>query len=460
MHVQSRNATVTPFLFLCWLILSSPVCLADDWPQWLGVTRRPVWNEDRIVESFPEGGPPLRWKSKLGGGYSGPAVADGRVFVMDRSEASEDLQSGKLLHEGEAPKNYNFVRRLLPGNERVLCLRETDGKQLWTHTYDCPYTSVAMYAIGPRCTPTVDGDRVYTLGAEGDLFCLSVLDGSVVWHRNFVNDFEIEIPEWGIAAHPLVDGDNLICMVGGDGTTCMAFNKHTGKEVWRSLSAAQPGYCPPMIYEFGGLRQVITWDSDAVSALNPATGEVYWRVSYAPTYAMSIGAPQREGNSLFVMAFNRKSATIRVADDGKSAKIVWQQGGAKRGVDGVLNTAVLDDGHIYACGNGGRYICAELATGNRLWESFVPSTGKRPGAWANVFTIQHRDRYFLANDLGDLIIAKLSPAGYEEISRAHLIDPTHDVSNRKLVWSHPAFANRSVYLRNDKELRCYSLAAE
>ncbi len=460
--VYNHSSTVIACLSLALSLFSgvapSRPCLADDWPQWLGPQRLPVWNEDGIIDAFPESGPPLRWKAELGGGYSGPAVADGRVFVMDRATASDDLQSGKLLQDDEPPSNQNFVRRLLLGRERVLCFRASDGKQLWSHEYDCPYTSVAIYAIGPRCTPTVDGDRVYTLGAEGNLVCLRVKDGSVVWRRDFVTEFGLDVPEWGIAAHPLIDGERLICMVGGDGTTCVAFDKRTGKEIWRALSARQPGYCPPVIYEFAGLRQLITWDSDAVSALNPADGEVYWRVPFEATFAMAIGGPQREGNSLFVMAFNRKSAMIQVSADGRSAEIMWQ-GDSKRGIDGVLNTAVIRDGYVYGCGNGGRYVCAELKTGKRIWSTFAPSTGKRPASWANVFTIRHGERYFLANDLGDLIIAKMTPDGYEELSRTHLIDPTHVVGNRTLVWSHPAFANRSVYLRKDKEIRCYSLAS-
>jgi outer membrane protein assembly factor BamB len=156
------------------------VCQGDEWPQWLGPNREPVWRETGILDTFSEGGPPLRWKAAIGGGYSGPAVADGRVFVMDRISDLPDLQAGKLLHEKDPPQNRNFVRRLLPGSERVVCLRESDGEVLWTHQYECPYTTVATYAIGPRCTPTVDGARVYTLGEEGDLSCLNVDDGSVI----------------------------------------------------------------------------------------------------------------------------------------------------------------------------------------------------------------------------------------------------------------------------------------
>ena len=118
----------------------------------------------------------------------------------------------------------------------------------------------------------------------------------------------------------------------------------------------------------------------------------------------------------------------------------------------------MADGHLYACGNGGNFICARLADGERIWSTFAPAAGERPASWANVFTVRQANRYFLANDFGELIIARLSPKGYEEISRAKLIEPTHRVGQRTLVWSHPAFANRSVYLRNDREIRCYSLA--
>jgi outer membrane protein assembly factor BamB len=202
-----RFASLALFMLAAGIPLSP--CSADDWPQWLGPQRSPVWNEEGVIDKFPEPGPPLRWKAKLGGGYSGPAVANGRVFVMDRVMTSGDLNDVKLLHE-EPPTNQNFVRRLLPGCERVLCFRESDGELLWSYDYDCPSTSVAMYAIGPRCTPTVDGDRVYTLGAEGRLICLQVDDGKVVWNRDLVSEFGFEVPEWGIAAHPMVDSDRLI----------------------------------------------------------------------------------------------------------------------------------------------------------------------------------------------------------------------------------------------------------
>ena len=122
-----------------------------------------------------------------------------------------------------------------------------------------------------------------------------------------------------------------------------------------------------------------------------------------------------------------------------------------------MATPFIEDGHIYGVCSYGQFRCLKAATGERVWESLKPVTGK-VGRWANAFLVKHRDRFFIHNEQGDLIIAKLSPKGYEEISRANLIPPTNRAAGRQLVWSHPAFANRSIYLRNDREVRCYSLA--
>ena len=435
----------------------TPVLQAEDWPQWLGPRRDAVWREDGIIDKFPADGPPLRWKTDLGGGYSGPAVAAGRVFGMDRQAPDTNLANAKLLHDGPPPRNINFLRKLLPGKERVICLNEADGKILWVHQWDCPYTTVAAYAIGPRATPTVDGDRVYALGAEGNLVCLGVQGGNVIWKKDFKQSYKLKIPEWGTAAPPLVDGNKLICVVGGQGSTCVAFDKMTGKELWRSLSAAKPGYCPPVIASLGNKRQLLIWHSDALEALNPETGHVYWSITIKPTFGMSIGQPVVEGNRVYVMSYSRVSACIQVSENGTTAELLWR-GDTRRGIAGVHNTAFLYDGHIYACGNGGRYGCARLIDGDKLWSTFAPAAGERPASWANVFTVRNGNRFFLANDLGEIIIARLSPSGYEEVNRSKLIDPTHQVGRRVLVWSHPAFANRSIYLRNDREIRCYSLS--
>jgi len=232
------------------MLLSASVLQADDWPQWLGLQRDGVWRETGIIEKFPTNGLKFRWRTPIGGGYSGPAVTKGRVYLMDR----------QLANGATNPTNA-FARGTIPGGERVVCLKEADGKTLWLHEYDCPYT--VSYASGPRVTPTVHDGKVYTLGSEGNLLCLDAEKGSVLWSRDFRKEFDIKTPTWGFTGHPLVDGNKVICLAGGDGSVAVAFDKDTGKELWRALSAKEPGYCPPMIYEAGGKRQLIVWHPDS-----------------------------------------------------------------------------------------------------------------------------------------------------------------------------------------------------
>src|SRR5262249_35824865 len=175
----------------------------DDWPQWLGPQRDGVWRETGILEKFPKDGPKVRWRAPVGGGYAGPAVADGKVFVLDR-----------VLSPGSKDPDNLFARSKSEGVERVLCLEEATGKVLWKHEYECKYD--VSYPCGPRCTPVVAGGKVYTLGAMGNLFCLEEATGKVAWSKDFVKDYRAPVALWGFAAHPLLDGDKLICLVGGE----------------------------------------------------------------------------------------------------------------------------------------------------------------------------------------------------------------------------------------------------
>jgi len=433
-----------------------PICSAraDDWPQWLGPQRDGVWREAGIIEKFPEGGPPVLWRHKIGAGYSGPAVADGRVYVMDRQLAAGAKNHDESMMPRRAPQP-------IAGTERVLCFDASGGQQsgklLWTHEYDCPYG--VSYPAGPRATPVVADGRVYTLGTEGHLHCLNATDGKVVWSRDFKKDYGAKTPVWGHSAHPLLDGDKLICMVGGDGTTVVAFHKDTGKELWRALSAKGPGYCPPMIYPAGGTRQLVVWHAEAVCGLEPQTGKQLWSVD-APTYQqMSIATPRLENDRLFVTAYPNTSLMLKLASDRPAAEVEWK-GEVKKntGFFTVFSTPHFEDGHVYGVSSGGVLTCLKADTGGRLWQTTQPH-GPKPEGSAEMFLVKNGDRWFVANEHGDLIIARLSPKGYEEISRAHLLKPTGTGFGRPVLWSHPAFANRCAYMRNDEELICVSLAA-
>ncbi len=444
-----RAAGQLALLLGCFLLIVAPLH-ADDWPQWLGPQRDGVWRETGIIERFPADGLKFVWRIPVGGGYSGPAVAGGRVYLMDRQ-----------LAKGATNPTNVFARSQIPGSERVLCLNEADGKILWQHEYECPYT--VSYASGPRVTPSVHDGKVYTLGAEGNLLCLDAEKGTLLWSRDFKKDFGIKTPMWGFADHPLVDGKKLICLAGGEGSVAVAFDKDTGKELWRALAAKEPGYAPPMIYEFAGKRQIILWHPEAVNALDPGTGKVIWSYSLAPSvrFGMTIPSPRKIGDLLFLTSFYNGSLLLRVDSDKPS--VVWQsQKVSEKDTDGlhsVMATPLIENGYIYSPCSYGQFRCLKLETGERLWETFAPTSGKSE-RWGHAFVVKHRDRSFIFSEKGDLIIAKLTPEKYEEISRAHLLDPVNRDPGRPVVWSHPAFANKRAYARNDKEIVCVSLAVD
>lgn len=418
--------------------------VADDWPQWLGPKRDAIWRESGIVDSFPQNKLPVKWRAPIGGGYSGPAVVGGKVFVTDYVKSA-----------GEAFNNPG-QRAKLRGQERVVCLDAVTGKEIWKHEYDCPYE--VSYPAGPRCTPTVDSGHIYALGAEGNLFCLSAANGKVVWSKELKKDYKTEAPIWGFCAHPLVDGDKLICVVGGEGSVAVAFDKKSGKELWRSLSARHPGYCPPTIIEAAGRRQLLIWDADNLNALDPETGKKLWSFNLAPQYDMSIMAPRQAGDLLFASGIGNVGACLKLTKDKPGAELLWK-GTARTGVYCANSTPFLEGGLIYGvCCNQGQLRGVKLETGERLWETFEPTTGKQRGSHGTAFLVKHNDRFFLFSETGDLILAKLSPKGYEEISRFHVLEPTQECFGRSVIWSHPAFANQCCFARNDQEIVCVSLA--
>jgi len=451
-----------------WIALPS-AGRADDWPQWLGPQRDGIWRETGLVDKFPAGGPKVRWKTPIGAGYSGPAVANGCVFITDRV-----LPAGVVAPGDKNPKE-SFGRKATPGKERVLCLDEATGKILWKHEHDCTYE--VSYAAGPRTSPVVANGKVYTLGTMGDLLCLDAKSGTVLWSKNFPKDFGVPVPLWGFSAHPLLDGDRLICLVGGQGSVAVAFHRDTGKEIWRALSAKEPGYAPPMLFDVGGKRQLIIWHPESVNALEPETGKLYWSQPFGKKKgggqpmlqaALSIPTPRLAGDRLFLTAFYDGPLMLRVHKDKLGADVVWRGKGRGEmpddtdGLHSIMSTPVLKDGHIYGVCSYGELRCLNAETGQRLWDTRQPTGGKEL-RWANAFLVQQADRFVLFNELGDLILARLTPKGYEEISRANILEPTNRMAGppgRRVIWSHPAFANRSVYARNDREIICVSLAAE
>ncbi len=435
--------SISCLLAVCCLSVNSSV--ADDWPQWLGPNRESVWRESGIVDRFPEGGPKVKWRVPVEWGYAGPAVAAGKVYLMDYVHKSGDVT------------NSAGSRDKLLGTERTLCLDADNGKLIWKDEYSRPYS--LSYPRGPRCTPTVADGKVYALGAEGNLSCLDATSGAVVWRKDLPKEYNAEVPNWGFTSHPLVDSNLVYCIVGGEGQVAVALDKNTGKEVWRALSAKNPGYCPPTMLEGNGTKQLIIWHPESINSLNPDTGELIWSTELKPGFGMATASPRLVGDHIFATGAGRVSALL-VASTGE---IVWR-GKPSTSVGCSISTPVVDDGVIFGNDSeSGTLVAARVDDGERLWQTVQPidqenSRGRGPRN-ATVFIVKNGSQYFLFNDSGELILAKLSADAYEEVSRFTVLKPTNFTGSRRVVWSHPAFANKCMFARNDEELVCLSLAA-
>jgi outer membrane protein assembly factor BamB len=416
----------------------SDAALAEDWPEWRGRGRGGVWNESGILERFAAKGLIAAWRTPLRAGYSGPAVAGGRVFVTDFERSTGST-----------------------GKERALCLDEKSGEVLWIREWDADYGSIS-YPNGPRATPTVDGAYVYVVGASGVLLCLDTRTGGVVWQKNYVKDYGTQIPTWGIASAPLVDGERLVVIAGGQpDAKVMALDKKTGQEIWRALpSDSEPGYAQPVIVEAAGIRRLIIWHPTAVAALDPVTGRVQWQRPFSISMGMTLATPVVSDGRLLVSSFFNGSMLLDLM-----GKTIWKGKSDSEidtdGLHAVINTPVIDGEHVYGICSYGQLRCLRLETGERVWESM--ELMKEKARWASGFIVKNADRYFINTDRGDLVIAKLSPRGYVEIGRTPLIKPTSNPGNRRergaVNWSHPAYANRHVIARNDEEIVSYSLEA-
>jgi len=355
------------------------------------------------------------------------------------------------------------------GHERALALDEKTGKILWIREWPADYAKakVMAYAEGPAATPTVDGNRIYVVGRTGTLHALDARTGDILWTKEYAKDFQADLDPWGVGSAPIVDGPRLIALVGGaNNAKVVAFDKMTGKEIWRALSSkSSAGVSQPIILTAGGARQLIIWHPEAVVSLDPATGKVYWEQPFKVTSDMSIPMVH-SGSQLLVSEFYNGSLMLALHDKKPDARVLWKGKSSSEvdtdGLHATIGTPVIQGDYIYGVCSYGQLRCLRAKTGERVWETQAVTVEK--ARWASAQIVRHGDRYFINNDRGELIIARFTPEGYQEISRTNLLKPTTDPRNRRRLvyvnWSHPAYANRHIYARNDEEIICASLAAD
>jgi outer membrane protein assembly factor BamB len=430
-------------LLLAGVVLAAAALSADDWPEFRGPGRRGVWNETGIVDRLPESGLKVVWRAPIKAGYSGPAVVGGRVFLTDFSRTT-------------GPR----------GIERILCFDEKTGNLLWKQEWDVSYTGVA-FENGPHATPTVDGERVYALGNTGILMALNASSGEVLWKKDYVKDYGADHGTWGISSAPIVDGDRLIALVGGPpDAKVVAFDKKTGKEIWRALRMTSPvGSSQPLIIEAGGTRQLIVWDATTITSLNPATGATYWEQPFSGPSEMNI-AMAHSGSRLLVTTFYEGPLMLELDDRRPASRVMWKGNSASEistdKLHATITAPIIDGDYIYGICSYGQLRALDARTGERLWETQAVTVER--ARWASAQMVRHGNRVFITNDRGELILARLTPAGYQEISRTPLLMPTTNPRGRRKLgavnWSSPAYANRRIYARNDEELIAVSLAQD
>jgi outer membrane protein assembly factor BamB len=411
------------------LLLSAAV-EAEDWPQWRGPNRDGVCSETGLLESFPAAGLKVRWRVPVGWGFSSPIVAQGRIFLADSEVAK--------------PK----------AKERVRCFDESTGQTLWTHVYDVAYEDWAFdpaQEIGPVATPIVQNGKLYAVGRVGHLFCFDARQGEVVWQRNLQKDYQVAFAAG--APSPLIEEDLLILFIGGKPDACViALHKNTGKEAWRALDESLT-FSSPIVVSSGGKKQLIVWTQESVTSLDPGTGMIYWSQRLLTSSEYAVSTPVFHNDRLLI------GGLMFQLDKGKpAATVLWPRSKApSRRIFSHTSTALFQGDHLFSAKSAGELMCVEAATGTQVWDSNIVTDLKNG---ASIHLTVNGDSVLLYTDKGELIRARLSVQGYNEISRTVVLEATFPFGGRKVAWSPPAFANRHIFARNGKELICASLAVD
>ena len=381
----------------CFLL---PFAKAVDWPQWRGINRDGISSETISPASWGKEGPKQLWKKEVGTGVSSVAVEGGRLYTMGNN-GSTDV---------------------------VFCLDAATGAEIWQHTYP-QALDLRQFEGGPAGTPTVDGDKVYTLSHQGDLFCLAASDGKVLWRKNLLRDFGGSRPRWGYAGSPLVDGNLVIVDSGGVGASTVALDKTTGALKWKAGDDGA-GYSSPVAFKLAGSRCVAVFKADALVGLNAATGQELWRFPWKTAYDINAPTPLVLSDMIFITSGNNTGCALVQVSPEKATQI-WRN----RNMRSQLGSSVLVRGFIFGIdGNVGKgeLRCLDAASGEMKWSQNI-------GGGALIAAGGH---LVVLNERGELIVAEVSPTAYRELARAQVLGGR--------CWVAPAVADGKIYCKNNQ----------
>jgi outer membrane protein assembly factor BamB len=419
-----------PFVAFCVVVLTG-FAVAADWPQFRGPDRTGISKETGLLKEWPKDGPPLTWRiSGLGGGYSAPSIANGRIFGMS--------------YRG--------------GNEVVWALNEKDGKEEWAVTLDPASKDIGSPGNeGPRCTPTADGDSLYVLGTAGDLACLKVADGKEVWHKNLEKDFGGKfMARWGYCESPLIDGDKLIISPGAKDAAVVALNKETGSVLWKGVApdGYKAGYASSIAIDAAGHHQYVAFLEGGLAGFDAATGKLLWRFKGGSNRVANAAMPIFSDDCVFAAsAYGGGGALAKLSPDG-SGGVKAEEVYATKKMQNHHGGVILYKGDLYGSngGNeGGHLICLDFKTGDVKWDE---RDDKKHQVKKGATTLAD-DRLYYRQEDGTMTLVEPTPKEYIEHGRFMQPDRT-----RQNAWSYPVVANGKLYLRDQDLLFCYDIKSK
>ena len=401
----------SPYFFL---LIVLKLAQGNDWASWRGPTGDGIWPTEDI-EPFPEQGLEPSWRASIGPGYSGVAVAEGRVYTMD-------------LEEKEGQKR-----------ERLVCFDTESGKQLWWSAYDVNYGDLS-YAKGPRSMPTVHKGRVYTLGAVGHLACHDAKTGKQIWFVDSTRDWMAKRPTWGYSAALRLWEGKLYAPLGlENGGALAAIDPQTGQKLWQS-GGDGAGYGWPVPIKTGGETQFLYWSPNKVLGLDPTNGDILWSHPYKVKYGVSIATPIFHQGIAYVAGYWHGSRALKLGANNNPPKLLWE---TEDTLCGLMAQPLYRGGTAYLMDRRTGVNAFDFKTGKILWTANNHYEPKDRNPQATLVWVGNTEKVLLLNSLGELILAEFRPDGHRELSRVQIVGKT---------WAHPAYAGDSIFARSDREL--------
>lgn len=414
-----------PALALTACVLAAAPALSADWPQWRGPQRNGVSAETGLLKQWPKEGPKLLWQAKdLGMGYSTPAVVGQRLYLLGNEGLEDEFVQARAV---------------------------ADGRQLWrTRLGKVGNPNQKPNFPAARSTPTVDGDRIYALGSDGDLACLDAATGKVRWQKSLRADFGGKPGDWAYTESPLVDGETLLVTPGGEQAALLALNKNTGEVLWKtSLPAPEAAaYTSAMVVEAGGSRQYVQMLEKGLTGVDAKTGRILWRYDKTVSrFRANIPSPVIRGEAVFSAGAGTGAGLIRLKRAGEAWEV--DPGYFSPKLPTAIGGAVLVGDRLYGTGNQG-LLAVEWATGKVVWDA--AALGAASLLWAD-------DRLYLHGENGEVALAEVGAEGYQERGRFTPPDPPSRRDAMEKAWAYPVVANGRLYLRDHQMLWCYDVKA-